>query len=82
MAEHKQPWQRHRNEIWNLAGCAAGAQSPATVPYVEYLIRYKPAKQFFHNPIYEPENGVLKLPALPGLGIVLDEAKIESREVL
>jgi len=60
----------------------AGAQSPATVPYVEYLLRHQPAKQFFHRPIYQPEAGSVKLPALPGLGIVLDEAKIEAREPL
>jgi L-alanine-DL-glutamate epimerase-like enolase superfamily enzyme len=57
----------------------AGAQSPATVPYVEYLIRYKESKQFFHKPIYRPENGAVTLPTLPGLGYVLDEEKIEKR---
>jgi L-alanine-DL-glutamate epimerase-like enolase superfamily enzyme len=59
----------------------AGAQSPATVPYVEFLIRHQGPKQFFHKPFYWPENGLLKLPDLPGLGCVLDEAKIERREV-
>ena len=60
----------------------AGAQSPATVPYVEFLLRYQEAKQFFHTQIYRPENGVVLLPTLPGLGLVLDEAKIEQREVV
>lgn len=60
----------------------AGAQSPATVPYVEFLLRYQEAKQFFHAPLYRPENGVVTLPTLPGLGLVLDAAKIEKREVL
>jgi L-rhamnonate dehydratase len=60
----------------------AGAQSPAAVPRVEYLLRYQEAKQFFHNPIYRPENGDIALPTLPGLGMVLDEAKIERREVV
>jgi len=60
----------------------AGAQSPATVPYVEFLLRYQEAKQFFHAPIYRPENGVVTLPTLPGLGLVLDDAKIEKREVI
>lgn len=58
----------------------AGAQSPATVPYVEYLIRHKESKQFFHKPIYRPENGAVTLPTLPGLGFVLDEEKIEARK--
>ncbi len=57
----------------------AGAQSPNTVPYVEYLVRHQARKQFFHKPMYMPENGSIKLPELPGLGLVLDEEKIESR---
>jgi L-alanine-DL-glutamate epimerase-like enolase superfamily enzyme len=60
----------------------AGAQSPATVPRVEYLVRYQEIKQFFHQPIYRPEQGSISLPTLPGLGIVLDEAKIEGRQRL
>jgi L-alanine-DL-glutamate epimerase-like enolase superfamily enzyme len=58
----------------------AGAQSPTTVPYVEYLVQHQEVKQYFHKPVYQPENGTLALPGLPGLGIVLDPAKIESRE--
>lgn len=58
----------------------AGAQSPTTVPMVEFLIRYQEIKQFFHKPIYRPEAGSVKLPELPGLGLVLDEEKIETRE--
>lgn len=57
----------------------AASQSPATVPYVEYLIRHQPRKQFFHSPTYSPEAGHLMLPDLPGLGIVLDPSKIQSR---
>jgi len=60
----------------------AGAQSPAAVPRVEYLVRYQEVKQYFHNPIYRPENGSVVLPTLPGLGMVLDESRIESREVV
>jgi L-alanine-DL-glutamate epimerase-like enolase superfamily enzyme len=58
----------------------AASQSPAAVPYVEYLLRYQEAKQFFHQPIYRPENGAIVLPTLPGLGMVLDEGKVERRE--
>ena len=57
----------------------AGSQSPAAVPMVEYLIRHQEQKQFFHSPTYRPENGEITLPDLPGLGIVLDESKIQSR---
>jgi len=56
------------------------AQSPATVPYVEYLMRHQPRKQFFQSHFYAPENGYLTLPDLPGLGLVLDEAKISARK--
>ncbi len=58
----------------------AGAQSPSTVPYVEYLIRHQARKQFFHKPLYVPQDGNVTLPDLPGLGLVLDEEHIESRE--
>ena len=58
----------------------AGAQSPNTVPYVEYLVRSQEAKQFFHTPVYRPEGGKVRLPDLPGLGLVLDTAKIDSRQ--
>jgi L-rhamnonate dehydratase len=60
----------------------AAAHSPQTVPMVEYLVRYQEHKQFFHAPIYRPAHGNLALPELPGLGIVLDEAKIAVREEL
>ena len=58
----------------------AATQSPQTVPMVEYLVRYQEHKQFFHAPIYRPQNGAMELPELPGLGLVLDEAKIDARE--
>lgn len=60
----------------------AGAQSPSTVPYVEFLLRYQEVKQFFQQTIYRPHNGSVALPELPGLGLVLDESKIERREML
>ena len=57
----------------------AGAQSPATVPMVEYLYATQPLKQYFHKPMYTPVNGVVQLPDLPGLGFALDDEKIESQ---
>jgi L-rhamnonate dehydratase len=60
----------------------AGSQSPATVPFVEYLIRNQETKQAFWKHMYRPEQGEVALPSLPGLGIVLDEAQIEKREPL
>ena len=60
----------------------AGAQSPAAVPRVEYLVRAQETKQYFQSVIYRPEYGDVALPTLPGLGIVLDESKIETREIV
>lgn len=57
----------------------AASQSPATIPMVEFLIYHQPGKQFFHNPVYTPQNGYVHLPDLPGLGIVLDDGKVEER---
>ena len=57
----------------------AGAQSPAAVPMVEYLYATQPLKQYFHTPFMIPENGLVTLPDLPGLGLVLDDSKIENR---
>ena len=49
---------------------------------MEFLLRHQPAKQYFQTHFYQPEHGAVKLPDLPGLGVVLDEAKIEARELL
>ena len=60
----------------------AASQSPSTVPYVEFLMGGQETKQFFHKPVYRPESGSIVLPTLPGLGLVLDDEKIESSEPL
>ena len=60
----------------------AASQSPQTVPMVEYLVLIQERNQFFHRTIYRPENGSIVLPIAPGLGIDLDEARIERRRDL
>lgn len=60
----------------------AGSQSPSVVPFVEFLIRSQPDKQFFFDAFYEPVNGIVALPDRPGLGLVLDEGKVEQREIV
>ena len=60
----------------------AAAQSPATVPFVEYLVRYQEVKQYLHTQIHRPQAGVVGLPQMPGIGIELDEEKIESRQTV
>ncbi len=60
----------------------AAAQSPQTVPMVEYLIRVQEWTQHFQRTVYRPEDGALALPTEPGLGINLDPGKIAERREL
>ena len=57
----------------------AAARPPATVPYVEFLLSFQKEKQHFQSRRLWPENGTLPLPEAPGLGMELDEKRIESR---
>ena len=55
------------------------AQSPILTPYQEYLVKWNAINQFFlANPLL-PSNGHLAHPAQPGLGMDLNEARIEER---
>lgn len=56
------------------------AQPPSVCPMAEYLILHQPTKQWFHLEQLSPENGALPLPTSHGLGLVLDDAKIERRD--
>jgi len=58
------------------------SQSPEVCPLAEYLINYMPGKLHFQKDPLLTDNGVLPLPKKPGFGIVLDEAKIENRDVI
>jgi L-alanine-DL-glutamate epimerase-like enolase superfamily enzyme len=60
----------------------AASQPPNVVPMVEYLIQHQAGKQYFHTPFYQPEQGAIKLPELPGLGYTLDESRIEAKNAL
>ncbi len=60
----------------------AASQSPAVVPMVEYLMLAQPHKQWFHSRRYAPVSGEISLPEDPGLGIKLDDSRIEAREEL
>ena len=53
------------------------AQSPTVCPMAEFLVKYQPGAQFFERHYTEPEGGSFALPTAPGLGIELDEAKID-----
>ncbi|MBI3944052.1 MAG: mandelate racemase/muconate lactonizing protein [Chloroflexi bacterium] len=59
------------------------ASQPANVcPLLEYLIIWNQIHQFFFkNPIH-PRNGIVTLPEEPGMGLELDENKIQARREL
>ena len=58
------------------------AQSPAVCPMAEFLLRPQAAKQALHANQAWPEGGSIALPAAAGLGVVLDEARIDTRREL
>jgi L-alanine-DL-glutamate epimerase-like enolase superfamily enzyme len=58
------------------------SQSPAVCPLLEYLVLHNESKQWFHKIKYRPENGMVALPTVPGLGIELDETRIRASEDL
>jgi L-rhamnonate dehydratase len=60
----------------------AAAHSPQVIPMVEYLVLIQERNQFFHRRILRPERGSIALPDAPGLGIEIDERKIQAREEL
>ncbi|MDQ6603152.1 MAG: mandelate racemase/muconate lactonizing protein [Chloroflexota bacterium] len=58
------------------------AQPVTLCPMLEYLIKWNTIHQWFlKNPV-EPQNGFIPLPTLPGIGMELDDAKIESQKEL
>lgn len=58
------------------------SQPPTTFPMGEYLVRHQPAAQHFHTHALIPEGGAITIPDLPGLGIAIDDAKVDSRRDL
>jgi L-alanine-DL-glutamate epimerase-like enolase superfamily enzyme len=55
------------------------SQPPSVCPMAEFLILAQPAAQHFHSTFMQPERGAIALPSAPGLGIAIDEAKVEQR---
>ncbi len=54
------------------------AQNSAVTPMMEYLVIHQEVAQFFlKNPV-KPVNGFITPPTAPGVGLELDESKIES----
>jgi L-rhamnonate dehydratase len=58
------------------------AQPPQLCPYIEYLVKWNEIHQFFFRQPLKPVNGRVVPPDRPGMGMELDEAKIEQRREL
>ena len=59
------------------------ASQPASLcPIQEYLVKWNTIHQWFLRTPLVPENGVVKLDNRPGLGMELDEPKIEEQRTL
>ncbi len=58
------------------------AQPQPLTPLVEYLIKWNEVHQFFLKRPVKPVNGLVHVPDGPGIGMDLDEAKIEERREL
>ena len=58
------------------------SQSPDVCPLGEFLMTYMPSKVHFQQNPLLTSNGILQLPTAPGFGIELDDAKVESMDVL
>jgi L-rhamnonate dehydratase len=55
------------------------SQPESICPFFEYLLSWAPRQQFFQKNPPVPVNGYMSLPEGNGLGIELDDDKIESR---
>ncbi len=58
------------------------SQSPTLCPILEYLLKWNVIHQYFLKSPLVPQGGVVTLPETPGLGMDLDDAKIEERRDL
>jgi L-rhamnonate dehydratase len=52
------------------------------IPLQEYLIKWNVIHQWFRKTPVEPKNGVVMPADTPGLGMELDEARIEEQRPL
>jgi L-rhamnonate dehydratase len=58
------------------------SQPPTTCPLLEYLIKWNEIHQFFFKHPIRPVDGEVSLPIAPGVGMSLDDAKIQERRDL
>ncbi len=69
---HSVPATVHLIAAWPVTTC----------PLLEYLIKWNEIHQFFLKQPLKPVNGQVTLPTQPGIGMALDETKIEQRREL
>jgi L-alanine-DL-glutamate epimerase-like enolase superfamily enzyme len=55
------------------------SQPVTTCPLLEYLIKWNEIHQFFLKHPIKPQDGQVSLPTVPGIGMELDEEKIQDR---
>ncbi len=60
----------------------AAALPPTVLPQVEFLILHQRQKQRFMKGFLEPRSGMIRPPEVPGLGIEIDPAKVQSRRTI
>ena len=58
------------------------AQSPATTPVIEYLVQWNEIIQFFLKHPVRPVNGYVTVSDTPGLGLEIDDSKVEEKRLL
>jgi L-rhamnonate dehydratase len=66
----------------NATAHLIAAQPASLCPILEYLIKWNTIHQWFLKTPLRPENGVVTLPTTAGLGMELDESKIEEQRAL
>jgi L-alanine-DL-glutamate epimerase-like enolase superfamily enzyme len=58
------------------------SQAPNVCPLLEYLVKWNAIHQFFLKTPIQPVDGVVNLAESPGLGMDLDEAKIDDQRLV
>ncbi|MFC1899908.1 enolase C-terminal domain-like protein [Chloroflexota bacterium] len=67
-------------DVASVSAQISFAQNCTVTPMLEYQVIYQEARQFFFkNPVI-PVNGFITPPTAPGMGIDLDDSKIESEQ--
>ncbi|MEF3110737.1 enolase C-terminal domain-like protein [Raoultella sp. WB_B2P2-3] len=57
-------------------------QSPIHTPYQEYLVKWNDIHQYFLSEPLVPENGLIRVPEAPGMGMALNPEHIRHQEYL